>query len=698
MSNIRVDLRIQAEKERLSVHADLFILFQNDVRRSRFGGELEGALGQMIMETIRAVRAGGRKGKGGRSERHMLLANMWDSSVHIQREVVRQLAVVRRAPLEVLGPLANNPEWTRARDLSGFDLAGIQTLEWSCACGAAAARPVMEPGFPPGLAAVPPHRYIGISSPTNPTAPLGYIEFLVTGNGHLSASPIMFLSVADPLNPRYEYWANINDLMEFERSGSRGRRGLISSQNGLKYPWWWQGRPLLPVVFYQGENAPTELVPAFPAYLLGTIDIMLENTENKAHSYVSAPNRLITSSEGGVTGLERASLDYSSAIDLKGKGIKVDIQPSGIDASKGLMEITKARVNQWLSQVNRGLRLVEEKGAQSGYAISLEMSDLWNWWRQQATANAPKDAHAVRTVIATWNHCIQAGFWQGELLPETDLIGIEYKPTWTHEQQQQILDSIYSAIEIGAATEVDYYLALHGQSNAHRAEAEREIIALKQEKARIQQASNFYEIRLSRAELEVAGRSGIAGAIQFIELERDKAVGAAAKALKDGGIPVDMRAYAALRAPDLPMEPEVPTVAVDNGQTWVAPRDVASEASAGASLYSRFNRPGTPAADRRGSPAAYRMAGRLKRGDELNRGDLVDIVTFTDEAESVGAGQEGWGDSSNPSSQWIDFRCYGGEPGRTWANAELDKLDGVPGNNAESLQVDDIAREEGNEP
>lgn len=682
----KLELNLENERKRIAIHSDLFVLFQNQIQRSKEGGSLEGDLGRMIDNTIRSVRAGGRRGKGGKGERHMLLANMWDASVHIQREVVRQLAVVRRAPLEVLGPLPQNPEWTRARDLSGFDLAGMQTMEWACACGASALRPMLEPGFPPGLTAVPAHRYIGIASPTNPLSPLGYIEFMPDTRGSLTNCPIMVMLISDPLNPRYEYWDSITSLLEYERTNGQRTRGMQFRQSGINYPWWYQGRPLLPVVFYQGDNVPMELTPAFPVYLLGTIDIMLENTENKAHSYVSAPNRLIVSSEQGVQGLDRASLDYASALDLKGKNISTSIQPSGTDASKGLMEITKGRIDQWLSQVNRGLRL-REKGPQSGYAISLEMSDLWNWWRQQSTANAPKDAQAVRVLVSTWNYAIKAGYWQGALLPEIDEIGIEYKPTWTHEQQQQILDSIFSAIEIGAATEVDYYLALHGQSNAHRAEAERAIIELKKEKGRIQRSSEIYDVRLTRQELDLAGRQGVSSAIQFIELERDKAVGIAAKALVDGKIPLDTAAYAALRAPDVPLVQVATTE--DASATWVAPRNVASEASAGSALYSRFNKPGTPAAERRGSPAAYRMAGKLKRGDQLNRGDLVDIVTFTDEAEQAGGGQAGWGDDQDPSTQWIDFRCYGGEPGRTWANGELDKLDGVPGGNEEKLVPDD---------
>lgn len=734
----KVNLSIEREKARMSMHCKLFHLYKNDIRRSDMGGDLEGDCGILMMNNIRATRAKGRLSKHGQGEKHMLLANMLDASEHIQQECVRQLAVVHRTPFGVLGSLSGNEEWNRARELSGMDLASMQVIEWACATGAAACRPIIEPGFAPGISAVPAHRYIAFSSPTNPMVPLAYLEFL--GSGDLFSSPVMFISVIEAANPRFETWRNVYAFTQYEKTGNPRDRQM--SLAGTAYPWFYQGRPLLPVVFYQGENAPTELTPTIPKYLISTLDIMTELSDNRVHAYVGAHNKLIVSSKAGVSGLERSSVDSISYINITGDDVKTAIQPSAIEASKGLMEISKARINRYVGSINRSLQVMEEKGPQSGYAISLQMTDLWNWWKQQCTANRLKDIHLVRVLISSWNYAVRVGYWQGSPIQEVSDISIEFTPSWTPEQQERILDSIWKAIEVGAATEVDYYLAIHGKSDAHRADAEEAIIKLKQEKARIQQASDFYEVRLNRNELDMAKQNGVAGTIQFIELERHKAVGNALRALKDAGVDVDANTYAQNYGVPILVKPMptyveavrttsesdqqaagafntlveagvkvdhikyfadrgIPILSVDEmevGQTWTAPRDVASEASAGSSLYSRYNRPGVPAESRRGSPAAYRMAGKLKRGDALNRGDLVDIVTFTDQAESAGTGQDGWQDDNDPSSQWIDFRCYGGEPGRTWANAELDKLDGVPGNNAESLQGDDIAREEGNEP
>ena len=49
-----------------------------------------------------------------------------------------------------------------------------------------------------------------------------------------------------------------------------------------------------------------------------------------------------------------------------------------------------------------------------------------------------------------------------------------------------------------------------------------------------------------------------------------------------------------------------------------------------------------------------------------------------------------WGNDANPSARYTNWRLRGGDPGRAWVNAELDKLDGVPGENEEEGLVDEV--------
>lgn len=78
-----------------------------------------------------------------------------------------------------------------------------------------------------------------------------------------------------------------------------------------------------------------------------------------------------------------------------------------------------------------------------------------------------------------------------------------------------------------------------------------------------------------------------------------------------------------------------------------------------------------------GTAAGHRRARRLAAGEDVPLADIRKMhAYFARHAKSPGEhAAKGWGDNKNPSKGYAAWLGWGGDPGRTWADGIVAKLD-----------------------
>ncbi len=433
------------ETKRKRKHLDALICFESEWSRATNGNRLYGPFGVLLQKYLdQTVSSGPVNDNGdGVGIKHAHLINSLDVSFHLQHRIVDQLAMIHRKGIKITGSLSEDLNWVECKEAVDLDVVLQHKLEYAIGLRACWVRPNVEDGYPPGLVVVPPHLVTAIPFPNNPLRPMIVIEE--------SSNGIMTWDFSDLENPFFAVWNTISDYRNFKKTGSNKSKKFMGGED---YPWYYDDKPIMGGVIYQGSSAPNCLLPTAGDMVVDTLEIILERSHLRWVSYVGAFPRPVIFSEKALEGSQQAMLEPSILINLFGVGNKaMEIIPSSSDDLGKFWAQHSDRVQEILGRYDTGLQVRKSESAKSGVAIQLELSGLWQYRSQQETLHKKKDKELIKILVATWNY----------LYPDKVIVqenfDIQYPISWTSDEKERLLNSIRVDVDKGIKSPVDLYLA-----------------------------------------------------------------------------------------------------------------------------------------------------------------------------------------------------------------------------------------------
>lgn len=611
-----------------------YITFKGNWGRDHYGrwsGErinapIIGPFGQLVVTAIESKFDGGKgrdvygekngasvKVGEGYPRRWLRLCQTADPGINIMQRLAGGeqpgvLAVLYRRPIRdnVQGAV-----WPELRKAIGLDAVLLEKQAIGIACDSAGVGVTIETrGSIPGLHVFAPHEVTFRGASWNSAE-------CVVAIHHRDHSVVV--SDISGVEPRFGEWRTVE---EFDRGYAP-----MWELSGAAYPFRYMRRPLTHIIPTPGRGVSLDLQPDSSALRNLTLDTILRFAWADLVAMVGSFNRVAVTSRNEPDGMDELSMDVSNVSALWGSdNIGLEVIPHGMDAAEKFEELAMRRLQSQLSAYDGDLRVRDGgQGVQSGRAIEIERAGLADYARQQEQTQRPSDIRILELAVGTWNWMVVSRLIDQsrtaipvQLIPETP-IEVNYPLAWAPHELKQIIAELEPVDPVGA-----HVLRMGGDFTDEEARA----VALNQ---------------LRRASAE------------RLELVR-------------AGYGVPAQDLYQLPAETAPVEPVAE--APESDDYYDVPVPVSAEATRGLQLFARFNRPGTPADQRRGSTSARRVGALLKSG-RVEYDVLVEMQALGGDALRS-RDLPGWGDTGNPSSEWIDYLCYGGDAGQEWIADEFD--------------------------
>lgn len=463
----RLTFDLDHERERMKRARHLRVVAEGDWRRSRSDGStLEGPWGRMMWDELTARFAAGAQEythEGPDGARHTYTVNeRWRqiaATARLGRNPLQQVQAARsllyRSPIQITGDISGEAwEWLRAR--SGLDRLLRLRHELAMGVGSAVMRTTMrryDTGvyYPAGLKVVAPDECMAIADPSAPDRLAVYAEEV--GDSWL------IWDLSDPEWPRWGLWRN----PERWARGDDAEVGL----EGPAYPWRWMGEPIMPVGVERADAAEVEPLPYYRGAEQEVKDLVVDDMWLGHVKQTGSFNRVTIFSEGPLSGLNQWRADPGVVNHAFGGGAeaaKLEVVDHSLDAAEILMEMHRARVQEWVHSVDPGLQVRESEAAKSGVALLIEQTGLVMAAQEAETRVRETDAHIIRALIATHNYGIRSGQvgvrstadglrWApgqvgGPLITEGPF-SAHYRRDWNEPERIRLYEQTREAVEAG---------------------------------------------------------------------------------------------------------------------------------------------------------------------------------------------------------------------------------------------------------
>lgn len=386
--------------------------------------------------------------------------------VNLLEDIATKMSLLYRPPpgqpeLDINGEIDTIPmRWLYKHANMGESL--VRRQKWMIGRQCAAIRPTLRrfPGgsgelYPPGLTVLGAEQCWAIEDPVRDGVAAVFGEVTEAGN-------CLVWDVSDPRNPIWGEWANASQW-------ARGAKSIWSME-GRDYPWRWAGEPLMPCVIVRWDPSARELLPASLKDVEAVKGFALKRMWLGMVEQASGFTKAIMTSSAPLSGLETTMLDPTVITNVWGKDAKVNELKHSLDAVKIAWELYEARLVEWTRQrFDQSFQVKREGGtAQSGYAISLQMTGQY-LLRQQMEARArAADSAIVKALAATYNYENEVGalglkvtssgmswapgrrgpYSVDVLIPEVEP-ELRYPHMWRPEEQVERRSLLVDAINMG---------------------------------------------------------------------------------------------------------------------------------------------------------------------------------------------------------------------------------------------------------
>ncbi len=594
---------LRADEQRRARHYARRVCYEADAWVSNEGGSFEGEMGVRLFEVL--LRS--RYNSGEREERLRQLRQIWQFGYHFMGRVVKEFRLVRRAAFEVDPRLSSAAGWADLRKDSGIDEKLAAAEIQAVATGAVGLWPRRRVGQMPVIEICPADllsAWEGVR--------------VRHGNGEVV--------VNDLREPAWPIWRRYKTTL---------RAGLYACEpvqvvEGPAYPWRNErGAPVFQTTIYRGLSPDDDPLPLSKQLLDGTMEIADLMLRKEWVSRVGQFERLFVA--GKISNVEAAAIDPAVLIGIE--GLSSDGKNSLIASLKSAAgefaawnEDIAERIAMYGSQFYSGLEVQRKtEKAQSGLAIKLKANDKWQIREDFARADKPLDQVLLQATVSVYNAQALSGELPGYAPIPLHTWALEYPPSWTQDEQRELLTDIAAEIDkgYGTATPVDLILRRAGGNPSDPAERRRAMALVSR----------------NAAEIDAIRRMGL--------LPNFK------------GAP-----------PESP-EPEGEAV------THTPPPDVARNASKGLRLRVEFKGRAITGLGAENDKLRAR-AKALRDRAPMTTGELRDLDEWLEAHKGDRDGDPDWGNDADPSGAYITWLTQGGDAGLDWTNATLAEADAPP--------------------
>lgn len=605
---------LRADEQRRSRHYARRICYEADAWVTNEGGSFEGEMGVRLFEVL--LRS--RYNAGERDERLRQLRQIWQFGYHFMGRVVKEFRLVRRAAFEVDPRLSSAAGWRDLRKDSGIDEKLAAAEIQAVATGAVGLWPRHRIGQMPVIEICPADKLSAWEGVR-----------VRHGNGEVV--------VNDLREPAWPIWRRYKTTL---------RAGLYACEpvqvvEGPAYPWRNErGAPVFQTTIYRGLSPDDDPLPLSKQLLDGTMEIADLMLRKEWVSRVGQFERLFVA--GKISNVEAAAIDPAVLIGIEGltgegKNSLVASLKSAAGEFAAWNEDIAERIAMYGSQFYSGLEVQRKtEKAQSGLAIKLKANDKWQIREDFARADKPLDQALLQATVSVYNAQVASGELPGYAPIPLHTWALEYPPSWTQDEQREMLTDIAMEIDkgYGTATSVDLVLRRSGGNPSDPAERQRAMTL----------------IARNAAEIDAMRRMGL--------------------------------------LPNYKSAPPAPPETDDEAVTHTPPPEVARNATKGLRLRDEFKR-GLGAEAGGGAAQMSTQDKRLKQRAQalvdrapMSTGDLRKLDAWLEAHKGDRDGDANWGNDADPSGAYITWLTQGGDEGLDWTNATLAEADAPPVDNA----------------
>lgn len=456
--------------------AELRVCVERDWGRDR-QGHLRGAYGRMIRREIEARFNSGPPSYRyvdeepqpipGRYDRWDQLEALSDLGFDPLAQVVDGQHIIYDQPIQVRGELAASPVWRWLRQTAGLDRALSLHHRTELALGSAVIRPVFQPWrsgiyHPAGLRVTPPDQCIAVADPTSPGRLITYAEIIPAAPG--TREHWLVWDVSDPGAPYLGRWESVDAW-----ASGRSPTWLME---GVHYPLWMGGRPIIGAVAGQAVPETDEPMPFFRGRAQGLKDLVMQRLWVDYVRHVSSINRALILSEIEVKGLSALVMDPTNVGNVWAQaGVQPVLQmiEHGLDGVQILWEMLRDRAEEWAQGVDPRFEVRRSSdAAKSGTALLIELTGQVQAANEAETRREPIDIAIIEMLCAAHNYLVRSGQirlmsgrggidwapYRGTsgpewLIPEVEDLAIGYTRRWNEVERQRARADLFAAAEVG---------------------------------------------------------------------------------------------------------------------------------------------------------------------------------------------------------------------------------------------------------